>query len=443
MFNLGPHDILVGLGSNSSDALSKLKMARQRLRQIPHFYLKKTSPIYRSDALLPEGAPSHWNIPYLNAALLIEVKNKKLDSFERAQELLTLFKKIENDLGRRPSERWAPRPIDLDLLDWGGPSINDKTLFIPHKEILKRPFVLLPAQDCASLKEFFPQANTWRFSHAKDVPFNTKKSNVVWPELMSIINLTPDSFSDGNSYPHGKILEEKIRLAINEGASIIDIGAESTRPGGVIISADDEFERLKPHLPLLTSLKKELSFKLSLDSRNPETAQKVMATVELDFLNDVQGFEHPSMMALARNSNCKLIFMHSLSIPPTPDLILSPNEDPTEQILRWGQNKIQMFEREGILKERLIIDPGIGFGKSTAQNYALLNSLFEFQKLPLSCLVGHSRKRFLDPHNNTPALERDLETAICSSKISLSGVDYLRVHSTSINLRALQLGNEL
>lgn len=446
MFNLGPHEILIGLGSNSSDAISKLRKARQLLRLQPGFKLIKSSPIYRSDALLPPGAPSNWNIPYLNAALLIEVSGKKLETVETARELLAILKEIETSLGRQPSERWAPRPIDLDLLDWGGPNLSfseEPSIFIPHREIKNRPFVILPAQDCVNLKEELSYATQWRYSWARDVPFKTERSSEVWPELMAIINLTPDSFSDGNSYTDTKILELKIRLALEHGASIIDVGAESTRPDCKVITEQEEFERLKSYIPLLRSLKKELSFKLSLDSRNARTIQNFSNNIELDFLNDVQGISDPKMLEVAKEFQGSIIFMHSLSIPPRPDQVLPPHIDPTKQLIAWGQEKIQWLESEGISKKRLIFDPGIGFGKTVRQNFGIIKNVSEFQNIPLPCLIGHSRKRFLDPFSSIEANERDLETALISFDLSLSGIDYLRIHSSYINRRALQLRSQL
>lgn len=446
MFNLGPHEILIGLGSNSPDAISKIRKARQLLRSQSGFRLIKSSPIYRSEALLPDGAPESWNIPYLNAALLFELTNLKLETIETAREILAVLKNIEKELGRVPTERWAPRPIDLDILDWGGPPLSNAeapSIFIPHKELQNRPFALLPAEDCAKLMIKNPEAMKWRYAWENDVPFKTKRSAETWPELMAIINLTPDSFSDGNSYLEKSAFEKTIKSAVDRGASIIDIGAESTRPGGKIIDSQEEFERLQPFLPLLQTLKKELSFKLSLDSRKVTTIQQVLEHLQLDFLNDVEGFADPQMIKLAQELKCPLVFMHSLSIPPTPEKTLRVDQDPVEQLITWGREKILSFESHGISRDRLIFDPGIGFGKTLRQNYELITKASHFQKLSLPCLIGHSRKRFLDPHSQIAASERDLETAILSSLLALSEIDYLRIHSTDINLRALQLGSQI
>lgn len=443
MFTLGPHEILVGLGSNSKDALEKLREARLELRLCPHFRLKKCSPIYTSQALLPEGAPQEWDLPYLNAALLIELVDLPHHSLEDAQQIIQIFKDIEKKLGRGPSPRWSPRPIDLDLLDWNGPPLQGPEIFVPHKEILKRPFVLLPAEDCAPLKESSAQAKAWRYSWPKDVPFETKRAKASWPKLMTVINLTPDSFSDGGSYSEASSLEKSVRSALVQGATIIDVGAESTRPGGEIITPEEEWKRLHPHLSLLAELQKESAFKLSLDSRHPWVIKKVMEKIKLDWLNDVEGFVSTEMLELAKETSGPLVFMHSLSIPPSPEIVLPVEEDPVEELLFWGREKIELFENLGIDKRRLIFDPGLGFGKTLEQNYALIKGAKRFNELPVSTLIGHSRKRFLDPHGLIEASARDLETALFSGQLALSGIDVLRIHHTEFNQRALLLGNEL
>lgn len=443
MFKLGHHEILVGLGSNSPDALTKLRAAKKILKTHKHFRLKKCSSIYESEALLPEGAPPEWNIPYLNAALLLEVRGLERNNHEDALRLVKFFKEIEKKLGRTEGPRWSPRPIDLDLLAWDGPSLQGPEIFVPHKEMMKRAFVILPALDCVT-PHIIPEdvqklINAW--SH--DVPFKTQRAKAFWPELMAIINVTPDSFSDGGT----KLSQENLRRSIEEatslGASLIDIGAESTRPGSLVITPDEEWERLKIHLPLLKELKKDLKFKLSLDSRHAKTIKKFSEQLELDLLNDVEGFINEEMLLLAQETQIPLVFMHSLSIPLDPKKTLPINEDTIENLLLWGKKKIEQFDKWEIKKERLIFDPGLGFGKTLNQNYQLTQNCTRFNELGLEVLIGHSRKSYLDPHNQVEASTRDLETALISFLIGKSGADYLRLHDLKTNSRALLLANQI
>ena len=443
MFKLGPHEILVGLGSNSPDALAKLRAAKKILKTHKHFRLKKCSSIYRSDALLPEGAPAEWDIPYLNAALLLEIKGIDRKNHQDALSIVKIFKEIERQLGRTEGPRWSPRAIDLDLLAWDGPEIKGPEIYIPHKEMNNRAFVILPCLDCITPQKLPSEVQALINAWPKDIPFKTQKAKTYWPELMAIINLTPDSFSNSGIKLSGSSLENSIKESLSQGANLIDIGAESTRPGGLVITPEEEWQRIKPHLSLLKELKSTFNFKLSLDSRHPQTIKHVLEHIELDLLNDVEGFVNEEMLLLAQETQVPLVFMHSLSIPPTPEKVLPLNEDPIDALLFWGRKKIEQFEKWEIKKERLIFDPGIGFGKTLNQNFQITQKAHCFNQLGLEVLIGHSRKRYLDPHNAIDASERDLETAIMSFLIEKSGTDYLRLHDVKSNARALSLANQI
>ena len=143
MFNLAPDEFVIGLGSNSDNAISKFRLAKQCLQS--QFHLLACSPIYSSDALLPDNAPENWNRPFLNAALRLRNEdNQAFSTTAQAHSLLLRLKQIEQALGRLPGPRWSPRVIDLDILAWGGPQIQSEELTIPHRELLERPFALLP-----------------------------------------------------------------------------------------------------------------------------------------------------------------------------------------------------------------------------------------------------------------------------------------------------------
>lgn len=447
MFRLGKHEILIGLGSNSENSLHMLRQARTMLRMHPKFKLLECSPIYESNALLPSGAPAEWNRPYLNAVVKVSYNGHELRNAEQADTILNILKQMEKDLGRTTSERWAPRCIDLDILEWGGPALTTHFVTIPHPEITQRPFSLLPAADCATLlnsPHFISARNhltEWSNSWPADVPLHTRRANIAWPELVAIINLTPDSFSDGGLYQSQKEVEGTIIRSLEEGASVIDIGAESTRPGATAISSHEEQLRLFPVIEHVFELKKQWKFKVSLDSRHPETIEKVLSQFPLDWINDVEGFRDPNMIRLARESKADLVVMHSLDIPVLPNQTIDPHTDPLELIFESLQQRRDRLLAEGIAPQRLIIDPGLGFGKTARQNFSILNRLTQLNDLKSPLLLGHSRKRFLDPLDRMRPSERDLESAIITAKIANSGVDFLRVHSVPPHRRALRMGN--
>lgn len=428
MFTLGPHELIIGLGSNSADALTRLRRARACLRA--RFKLKRSSALYESDALLPEGAPPEWNRPFLNAACLVETTEAD------PQALVRILKEIERELGRVEAPRWAPRLIDLDLLAWGRADHRCERVSVPHAGLFERPFALMPALECANVSA----PHQWRYLTEDEIPQRTRPAQVGWSELVGILNATPDSFSDGGRLSSLDALESAARRLVADGATVLDLGAESTRPGATPVDVDEEITRLMPAFETLTGLRRELGFKLSLDSRHAATAEWALEHYAPDWLNDVEGFTEPRYEDLAVRSGAELVFMHSLGVPPTPARRLDPAGDPIDELSNWAMARIESLVVKGARAERLIFDPGLGFGKTPAQNIAITRSAERFSALPSRVLFGHSRKRFLDPMNAVAAAERDLETAIVSAGLAKAGVDYLRVHAPAVQARAVRLG---
>jgi 2-amino-4-hydroxy-6-hydroxymethyldihydropteridine diphosphokinase/dihydropteroate synthase len=437
MFMLGAHELIVGMGSSSTDALERLRSARKALRAHPAFRLRSQSGIYESDALLPAGAPKDWDCPYLNAACRLELARDL-----SALEVVEILKAIERDLGRLPAPRWAPRTIDLDLLAWGRESVSTPEVSVPHVGLATRAFAWLPASDCAKpSQEPTREQRAWRFGPPEQVPQRTRITSHAWPEIVGIVNLTPDSFSSTRSGLMGPPeLASQIEKLATEGASIVDVGAESTRPGATPLMPEEEIERLKPVLDALLGFRDRTGTKISLDSRHPATVAWALERGLPDWINDVCGFAEPKMRELAAKSRCELVVMHSLGVPPRSDRALDPGLDPAESVAAWAEERIRALQDLGIEKERIILDPGIGFGKTAAQNLRLIHADRELGRLGCSLLIGHSRKRFLDADQRVPASERDLETAILTANLARSGADYVRVHDAGTQSRALRLG---
>ena len=207
-------------------------------------------------------------------------------------------------------------------------------------------------------------------------------------KLVGILNITPDSFSDGGLHFTPEKAVGAAREMIRQGAAIIDIGAESTRPGATALSSAEEWARLQPVLAAL----KDIPF--SVDTRHAETASKALAAGAA-WINDVSGFSDAAMVAAVKSNNCKLVFMNSLSVPASRDIVLPLKADAVTLILAWAKERIAALEAAGIVKNRLIFDPGIGFGKTREQSFALLRGIEKFKVLGVPILVGHSRKSFL------------------------------------------------
>lgn len=404
--------VYLGLGSNQGVRKALLRKAWFELKNILSEI--SASSTYESDALLPADAPESWNIPFLNLAVSGKTDLDPL-------ELLKKIKAIEASIGRKPSERWAPREIDIDVLFIEGAKVQNEILKVPHPEIRNRPFALLPLQE---LKPDLDLAPTW----GEKIPFRTKKIswNVSTTQIMGILNLTPDSFSDGGELLDSQSIIKKADFMISQGVTVLDLGAESTRPGATPIDAKEEMTRLGSSIRELS----ERDTIISVDTRHPETASWALEQ-GAHWINDVSGLTNPEMIKLAQSSSKDFVFMHNLGIPANPNIFLPSDEDPVLVIKDWAKKQIETL---GIPKNRLIFDPGIGFGKGPKQSIEILKRISEFKDLGLRILVGHSRKSFLRLFTMAPApKDRDAETLTVSKYLANEGVDYLRVHDVVLH----------
>ena len=177
----------------------------------------------------------------------------------------------------------------------------------------------------------------------------------------------------------------------------------------------------------LHELRAERTFRVSLDSRQPETVRRAL-DVGIDVLNDVTGFSNPSMMEIAQNTHLPLVCMHSLSIPVVKGEFIPDDSDPLQVLLEWGRERLEAFDRMGVARERLILDPGIGFGKTSRQNWQIVGRVEELHELETPLLIGHSRKSFFELVTDKPSEERDPETRAVSDSLARKGVEILRVH---------------
>lgn len=253
-------------------------------------------------------------------------------------------------------------------------------------------------------------------------------------KLVGILNITPDSFSDGGYYLNSADALEAIERMIDEGVDVIDIGAESTRPGAAIIDEEEEWERLEPVLRHIHKFK--VTF--SLDTRNGQTAKRALEH-GIHWLNDVTGFESIGMQEAARASNCSLVLMHSLGAPARKDVTLQV-EDVVGELLRFANERISMLEKLGIARSRIIFDPGLGFGKTAEQSMTIIEDIGRFEELGAPLFIGHSRKSFLLQIDD----DRDAATLAMSQYLALEhGIDYLRVHDVALHRDMLDCIEEL
>jgi dihydropteroate synthase len=251
--------------------------------------------------------------------------------------------------------------------------------------------------------------------------------------IMGVINVTPDSFSDGGLYfDKDRAVEKGIELQA-EGADIIDVGGESTKPGSEPIAAEEELRRI---IPVISALRKRTSSLISVDTTKSEVAQAALDE-GADIINDISSFRFDSkMLPLAAQKQVPVVLMHMKGVPKT--MQDNPRyEDVVLEIKAFFKEKIQAAEEHGVNKEKIIIDPGIGFGKGLKDNLVLINRLQTFEELGCPILVGVSRKSFIGKILNLPAAER-LEGTIASALLSIiNGAHILRVHDVAAVRRAV------
>ncbi len=264
---------------------------------------------------------------------------------------------------------------------------------------------------------------------------HNEESGVQEIKFMGILNVTPDSFSDGGNYDTvDSALDQAMKL-IDSGADILDIGGESTRPYSSPVSLEEELLRT---IPVIERIRAHSDIPISIDTTKAEVARQAFeagATI----LNDISAMQKDSeMTTVACHYNVPVVIMHMQNTPE--NMQDNPQySDVIAEITAFFSNRLTELEKEGIKKEKIIIDPGIGFGKSSAHNLFIIKHLREFTRLGCPVLLGHSRKGFLGEITGKAAPGRDLETAVVSAFASNEGISILRVHDVAASRDAVKI----
>lgn len=256
---------------------------------------------------------------------------------------------------------------------------------------------------------------------------------------MGTLNLTPDSFYDGGRYPTSAAAIEQALQMVEEGADIIDIGAESSRPGARPVSAAEELERV---IPVIEGIHHRTDLLLSVDTTKAAVATEAVEA-GASIVNDISALRFdPKMAGVVADRGVFIVLMHMKGTPETMQKGPSYN-DPVEEIKAFFAERIEMAISAGISADKIIIDPGIGFGKRLLDNLAIIRGLARFSVLDTPILVGLSRKSFLGDILNLPAEER-LEGTIAANAIAiLNGADIIRVHDVKEGKRAADVARAL
>ncbi|CAL0318189.1 unnamed protein product [Lupinus luteus] len=455
-------EAVIALGSNVGDRLHNFKEALKLMKKsgisiTRHACLYETAPAYVTDQ--PR---------FLNSAVRAVTKLGP-------HELLAALKKIEKDLGRTDGIRYGPRPIDLDILFYGKFKVRSDILTVPHERIWERPFVMAPLMDLLGSAIDSDTVASWHsFSgHSGGLSGLWEKLGgefLIGEEgmyrvmpvanglldwscrtyVMGVLNLTPDSFSDGGNFQSVKSAVSQVQLLISEGADIIDLGAQSTRPMASRISVEEELDRLIPVLEAVTAMPEVEGKLISVDTFYSEVASEAVSR-GAHFINDVSaGQLDPNMFKVIADLDVPYIAMHMRGDPST----MQTNEnleydDVCKEVSSELYSRVREAELSGIPAWRVIIDPGIGFSKKTEDNLDVLTGLPDIRadiakrSLAIShapILIGPSRKRFLGEICTRPAaVERDPATIASVTAGVLGGANIVRVHNVKDNLDAVKL----
>jgi dihydropteroate synthase len=261
-----------------------------------------------------------------------------------------------------------------------------------------------------------------------------EQQNKPRAQVMGILNVTPDSFSDGGRFATFDKALAQVEQMILDGVDIIDIGGESTRPGAVDVSEEDELARV---IPLLKAIKTNFDIKVSIDTSKAEVMSQAIVH-GADIINDVRALQNEGCLAVLAKSTVPICLMHMQGLPRS--MQDNPQyEDVIGDIKQFFIDRISVCEQAGINRERLILDPGFGFGKTLEQNYQLLAQLHQFSDLGLPLLSGTSRKSMIGnllARNVDERLAGSLTTAIIAAQQNAS---IIRVHDVKETVDALKV----
>ncbi|HDL18184.1 MAG TPA: dihydropteroate synthase [Bacteroidetes bacterium] len=252
---------------------------------------------------------------------------------------------------------------------------------------------------------------------------------------MGVLNVTPDSFSDGGNFLQPQQAVEHALQMIESGADVIDIGGESTRPGAAGVSQQEELDRV---LPVIEELRRRHDIPISIDTCKSAVAEAALKA-GADIINDISAARFDKeILTIARDYQAGFVLMHIKGTPQ--DMQKNPSyQDVMEEILTYLAASVQSAVESGISADRIVVDPGIGFGKRWFDNYDIINRLFELRILQLPILTGVSRKSFLGRFSEQEAKNRFAESIAANIMAIRGGANILRVHDVAETKRAVKI----
>ncbi|RMY88122.1 hypothetical protein D0864_06709 [Hortaea werneckii] len=451
--------VYVALGSNVGDRLEAIEAACRAIDEDQDMRILSTSALYETEPMYVEDQERFLNgvceVSFEHAFATLH-RTKKIDFIQICTQLpplqlLDRLQALEKSLGRVKTIEKGPRSIDLDILLYKGQEYRDDRLTIPHALMTEREFVMRPLQESAT-----PDSSSSMYSYTPTGP----KSDALTPmnpkqrtRVMSILNTTPDSFSDGgvNSPNDLAALRESIRQHVQDGATIIDIGGQSSRPNAPDVTAEEEIARVVPAIEAFKSLGSETEgVAISVDTYRAAVAEAAIKA-GAHIINDISfGLLDQDMLPTVARLGCTYIGMHMRGTPATmqdkenteyPDGVV-------ETVARELAARVEAAQAAGIRRWRLILDPGVGFAKTQEQNLELLRRLPDLihhgriQNFPW--MVGSSRKGFIGHITGVAeARERSWGTATTVTAAVAGGADVVRVHDVAEMAKVVKMSDAL
>ena len=268
-----------------------------------------------------------------------------------------------------------------------------------------------------------------------EIRFQNQIMDLSFPQVMGIVNMTPDSFSDGGNYNNLDDAMRRVDSMIQAGASFIDVGGESTRPGAAEVSVEEELDRV---IPLVEKIARYFDVWISVDTSKPQVITE-SAKAGAHLINDIRALTEPRAIEAAAKTQLPVCIMHMQGDPKTMQNAPHYQQDIYQEVDQFFTQHINRCINAGIERQKIILDPGFGFGKTLQHNYRLLAKLNNFHHFGLPLLVGMSRKSMIGQVLNVPPQERMIGSVSCAVIAAMQGAQIIRVHDVKETFDALRI----